>query len=321
MIKPLFKSTKKTKLHDLMDTIEPQIRQAFIEAVNSIKNKEVLDQLAIDIQNGDVNKALQTIEQHMSPFASKTISFYSVAGAAAAKTLSDLVGIVVDFNQTNYRAVKAMQTTRLRLITEFREDQREIIRDVMTRSIAQGINPRIQADEIKDFIGLTSRQMKSVENYRRLLQQNSLEALSRQLRDRRFDETVEEAHATNSSLTSGQINRMVERYAERQLNFRAETIARTEALRAVNQGNYEMLLQSVESGYISQDDLENEWVTAHDSRVRESHFSMEGQKRKLGEPFISGNGNRLDYPGDPSAPANDVINCRCVLVSRLKGGV
>jgi hypothetical protein len=38
---------------------------------------------------------------------------------------------------------------------------------------------------------------------------------------------------------------------------------------------------------------------------------MEGQTVKYGEKFVSGLGNELAYPGDPDAPAEDRINCRC----------
>jgi uncharacterized protein with gpF-like domain len=59
------------------------------------------------------------------------------------------------------------------------------------------------------------------------------------------------------------------------------------------------------------------WNTAGDERVRESHADMEGQQVPLGQPFVSGLGNDLMYPGDPSAPAEDVINCRCVVTREL----
>lgn len=47
---------------------------------------------------------------------------------------------------------------------------------------------------------------------------------------------------------------------------------------------------------------------------RESHMDMHEQVRRQGEPFISGNGNELRYPGDRSAPIEEWINCQCYLV-------
>lgn len=56
------------------------------------------------------------------------------------------------------------------------------------------------------------------------------------------------------------------------------------------------------------------WLTRLDERVRGSHRVMEGQVRKIGEPFLSGDGNHLTRPGDTSAPISDWINCRCRVV-------
>lgn len=55
--------------------------------------------------------------------------------------------------------------------------------------------------------------------------------------------------------------------------------------------------------------------------TRDSHADMEGQTVNGADtPFISGAGNQLLYPGDPLAPAGEVINCRCYVVSRVKSG-
>jgi hypothetical protein len=50
-----------------------------------------------------------------------------------------------------------------------------------------------------------------------------------------------------------------------------------------------------------------------DERVRHSHAAMNNQVQPLEQPFISGNGNALMYPADPSAPDDEVYGCRCSL--------
>lgn len=47
---------------------------------------------------------------------------------------------------------------------------------------------------------------------------------------------------------------------------------------------------------------------------RESHMDMHMQRRRQGEPFVSGDENELRYPGDRSAPIEEWINCQCYLV-------
>lgn len=55
-----------------------------------------------------------------------------------------------------------------------------------------------------------------------------------------------------------------------------------------------------------------EWVTMADKKVRETHEDVQGQQRPAGEPFLVA-GVKMAYPGDPTAPIELWINCRCVL--------
>lgn len=46
---------------------------------------------------------------------------------------------------------------------------------------------------------------------------------------------------------------------------------------------------------------------------------MEGQVVDGADtPFISGDKHELRFPGDPDAPASEVINCHCYVMSRVK---
>jgi uncharacterized protein with gpF-like domain len=56
-----------------------------------------------------------------------------------------------------------------------------------------------------------------------------------------------------------------------------------------------------------------EWAAAEDTRTRFSHALADGQLVELNEPFIVG-GSRLMVPGDPNAPAKEIINCRCAVL-------
>lgn len=56
------------------------------------------------------------------------------------------------------------------------------------------------------------------------------------------------------------------------------------------------------------------WEATLDHVTRDSHVDVDGEIRKLDEPFSNG----LDYPG-ASGPPEEVYNCRCTLVSDIKG--
>lgn len=82
---------------------------------------------------------------------------------------------------------------------------------------------------------------------------------------------------------------------------RAETIARTEVHGVATNANFK--------GYKQAGIKSKIWVAVLDMKTRESHQMMDGEKKPMDMPFSNG----LMYPGDPSGPPAEVINCRCVM--------
>lgn len=66
-------------------------------------------------------------------------------------------------------------------------------------------------------------------------------------------------------------------------------------------------------------DLEREWIAADDARTRDTHAAADGQKRGMREEFEVG-GALLMRPGDPDAPPEETINCRCQLLYDTPAG-
>jgi 2'-5' RNA ligase len=89
---------------------------------------------------------------------------------------------------------------------------------------------------------------------------------------------------------------------------RAERIAMTEATRAFNAGVHAAAQALVNGGT----PVVKQWLTRRDDRVREAHRDVNGQLRLLDDPFDVG-GFPMAYPGDPLAPADLTVNCRCVM--------
>ena len=57
------------------------------------------------------------------------------------------------------------------------------------------------------------------------------------------------------------------------------------------------------------------WISRGDPKVRALHRRLHGRVRPPGTPFHTWpDGATLDYPGDPSAPIDAWINCRCALM-------
>ena len=282
---------------------ERRFRKAFLRMVSDMVDSHTLTELEDLIASNSVETAFAVLDNHIDNFSSQYTKTFINSGEQAAKFLSeDALTTVVEFDAINTRAVAAMQLNRLNLIREMRQDQRNVIRKVLTEGIVEGANPRETAKKLRGVFGLTERQDAACNNFRRLLSSEaggtpSEEIFTRRLRGFTHDRAVRRAiqsrilHdravevrelqiATGSKkrtripkykpLSEEQINKMSDRYRERYLQYRAEVIARTESLRAVHQGKNEMYLQAVDAGHMERGQILQKWNTALDQRVRDT---------------------------------------------------
>lgn len=90
--------------------------------------------------------------------------------------------------------------------------------------------------------------------------------------------------------------------------------ARTMTTGAENAGRVDAYKRGQEMGVKSQ----QMWVATLDSRTRHEHRLLDGQKRAVGEPFEI-DGEKIRFPGDPTAPPYLVYNCRCGVIAVVKG--
>ncbi len=90
-------------------------------------------------------------------------------------------------------------------------------------------------------------------------------------------------------------------------------IARTEAHRVREKGTLNAYEEAKEMGL----QIVKVWSSAKDDRTREAHIEANGQEVEIDEPFIV-DGEELMFPGDPSGSAENVINCRCSMITKIK---
>lgn len=307
-----------SRLEQLLEQSSGELRRSFLSIMARLRATWTLAQIEQAIVRGlGEQLAAPAVQQAAQQFAGEVVRVYLDAGRNAAQFLRDSVKVGVSFDPTRQPVVGFTRKIRTDLVREVTKQQRDAIRAALEQGLESGMNPRDVARLFRGSIGLTAYQQQTVGNYRRALRTGSSDALDRSLRDHRFDSTVERAVTGDRVLTRAQIDLMTQRYGERALAARAETIARTEALSAVHAGNFEMYDQAYEDGTLDPQFVTREWNTAADARVRDSHIAMHGQTRGAKEPFLSGDGNKLMYPGDPSAPASDRIKCRCAVGTRI----
>jgi hypothetical protein len=285
--------------------LTPTVRVAFLQAVADIKRSSDLAKLTAAIEGRDVESVLSLLNLGPEYFAPLDEAVRGVYAAGGAYTMSSLPAtnpatrsaLVIRFQGRHPRAEQWVTDRSSRLIVEIIDGQRALVRDVLTQKLAAGVNPRTTALDLVGrvvdgkrqggIVGLTSRDARAVENYRAAL--------------------IEDGRA------AAQIERMTNRYSNKLLLRRGETIARTETIAALNAGRDEGVTQLIERGEVPAEDVTGEWSATGDGRVRDSHAEMDGQTQPHGEPFQSPTGAQMLFPGDTSlgAPASETIQCRC----------
>lgn len=305
------------QLAALLTSSERLIRRRAAEVWRWLRDHNKLADIERQLAAGNVAGAIQQIERAAELIAEASTASYNRAAAATSARVSTAAGVPFMFDQTNRATVAALARERARLVREVTTRQREAITRAIDEGIRAGANPIAVARRVRDSIGLTEAQVGQVEAYRRALEAGGVEALTRQLRDRRFDRTVRRAAREETPLTPRQIDKMVEAYRERRIIRRSEDIARTESLAAVHAGEHDTWQQARASGDIAMGDIVREWWHSGLDEARPFHLSMHKQRRGLDEPFLTGLGNSLMFPGDPKAPVVERVNCRCNVTTRF----
>jgi SPP1 gp7 family putative phage head morphogenesis protein len=198
-------------------------------------------------------------------------------GKAAARNLGQAVAL----DPLRPAMTKWVREHTATLVKQISETSRAALRATLADGINRGRHPTQLAKDLKRNLGLTERQGSAVSRY-----WASLEA---------------------KGLPYAKIEARAQKYAERLLKQRAKTIARTESIAAVSQGRAQLWQQLQEDGVFPEGTVQ-EWLTANDDRVSEEICApMHGQRRPVGEPFTTGEGQDIDAP--PAHP-----NCRCTVV-------
>ncbi len=192
------------------------------------------------------------------------------------------------------------------LIQQLEMDARDTIDTVVYNAVQEGLGPDEIVSEIRNMIGLTDTQAQAVMNYQRMLYDLDPTALQRQLRNTGYDAAVQDAIDSGVDLADAAVEQMVGDYISNYLDYRAETIAQTESVRAANEGLHDAYSQAVDRGAIPGDAITRNWQVALDEKTCEICLSVVDQNPDgvgIDETFDSIDGPQDDPPAHP--------NCRC----------
>jgi hypothetical protein len=211
---------------------------------------------------------------------------------------------------TDKQIISAIQRNKFNTVQNLTAQQRGMLRTSLIKGVRRGEGADRIGARFKASLGLTNKQQDQVDNYQRLLEQTSQEALSYKLRDPRFDGVIQRAVDANDMLSADQIENMVGAYADNLRQSRAEAIAKTESLKIVNQARNMAFAQIAKRADIVG---RKRWLHTAAAHPREDHLTMVGTEVGMDEAFELPSGASMMYPGDASLGAgpDDIINCQC----------
>lgn len=214
----------------------------FLEEVSAIRDA---------VREGDLSKAVMTEDADRVIEVSEVKRVGSVVGQLGEPiedavqeggrlAMAEVKAPAVALDMQRPRVRRWMERHTGTLIKQVNGTSVKAIRAILKDGYAAGRHPRAMARDIRAVVGLTEPQSIAVARRRQAM--------------------------VEAGVPEATIEKRMSRYAERLLKQRAETIARTESMTAINQGRVAMWQQLAEDGALDED-TKRQWLTADDERV------------------------------------------------------
>lgn len=331
--------TTRADFDRLLNRFSATIRDAFEAAIADVSDNVVFGELVTRIENGDLTGALRSLgigEASMRRLNVAIEQAYEAGGVltgASFPVLNTSNGrAVFRFDVRNIRAEQYLRANAANRIETLTAETRGHLQELIEAGVRDGRGPastardlvgridRATGKRVGGVIGLTEKQKGWVDGTRADLQNLDKRYFTRDLRDKRFDGIVRRAIKDGKPLDAETVQRLTTRYEANALRYRGETIARSEALAALNHADREAYKQAVDSGAAREQDVERFWRTGG-ANIRDTHSELDASNQSVGlnEAFTTSSGARLMQPGDTSlgAGAEEVANCKCNVFTKV----
>lgn len=294
---------------------EPLIRDALAVAWRAARQTGTLAEITEAIQTGGVTAVMRFLDTLEDDVARAVVPVLEDAISESGRALVEILprGVTpVAFSLTEPNTAQYLREYTMSLIREIVDETREAVRQAVQAGVIAGRNPRSVAYDFRAAVGITSDQERTVQRFRQALIERDVSYIAG-LRTSTDDMIrLADTGKLNQKNIDDAVNRLRLRYATN----RAETIARTESMRAISIGQDQSIQQS---GLIQ--DLEKSWAArSGDGRTREEHAVIDAMNGWIpySEPFQTPLGPMM-FPRDPDGTAENTINCRCRMRIRMRG--
>jgi SPP1 gp7 family putative phage head morphogenesis protein len=294
-------------VHRAADRFVPSVRNAVMRVFASGRDAISLRSLEAGLASNDrtlienaVFLPLQEVRGEMLAALLSRMGNVLEAGAkiAARKLSGPRVSEAADaplvakgplaFDRTSPQAVAWAELHAAEMVTGITTESRLAVQAIIHRALVDQITTRVAATMIRDAVGLTVSQAEAVANLRERIKISP---------GQRIMAGKVAIRVPANGLTDEQMSRALTRYAQQLSKQRAVTIARTETMRAANEGQRQMWTQARSQNLLPASAVRVLIATA-DERTCPVCGPLDGQQAELTSAFEAG-----EPPFHP--------NCRC----------
>lgn len=251
---------------EIADSLEPELRDAFLAMVEVIKHTVPEGQLTDWLERRDfvaiINAFTEAVNAAVFTPASSALTdtYLSIVGRSLGAATTPF-GITGGFNLISPVVADRLRRQAGRLLVAVGQDSILAIRETLASSYLEGIGARAMGRLLREFIGLLPQHADAVGKYAAALASTPMSEALR-------------------------VNR-IETYARRLLAYRAENIARTETMAASHAGQVEGWLELADRGVIQRSRTRMVWVVTEDDRLCPWCAPMDGMTVELGGLFMA----------------------------------
>ena len=265
--------------------VEGDIAKYFVKALKELQNQVNVNSLARNIVGAPIGEVYRKVNEKgieviTTGLEDELNSGLSTGARLAAKDVGRAV--VLDLNTPQVK--NWMKSHLAELVDGIGEVSKQTIKQTLEQGILTGRHPTRIAQDIKRDLGLTPR---------------SAEAVSRKW-----------ATLEAQGVPLKRVEQITNRYADKLLKHRAQVIAHTESMTAVNQGR-QQLWEQLDSAGAFPFQVVKEWLTSQDEMVCEICGPMNEQRRKIDEEFNGPDGSSTMAP-----PIHPQCRCTSLIIER-----
>lgn len=323
---------EQVSLAALLARLEPELRRAFVDAIQRHATLIDITALREALLRGDVIRAMEvaSIEARtLSPLVESIRRGFFDGAMLAGRGQRGIVGRF-SFDGRHPDAEAWIIRHGAELVTAITEESRQSVRAVVldgleqsrtTAAIARDIaGVKIGDKRVGGIVGLTSPQTDSIIKARAALASGDPVRMRAYLglatRDRRFDPAIRKAIREGRAIKGPELDRIMEAHKSKALKKRADLIARKETFTATAEGRHQAYLQMLDMPGVVGASVR--WQHNLSAEPRVDHVAMSGTIVQIGQPFLFPDGTMMLHPHDPNAPIGHTAGCRCIGVYRVQ---